>query len=130
MTAGPWADGAKGWSFRTTYAVMILVRLAMGTGDSGPDAISQPLPGTRHGGLADSRPRERRSGTGHHRARGQRHEVHTRRRQRAVSCNETSSASAASTTTGKSHTIGVFCDVRPVTAAELDHGGREAGRRR
>ena len=46
VTPGPWAVGARGWSCNTRKAVMSLVRLAMGTGVSGPDWTRSPRPGT------------------------------------------------------------------------------------
>ncbi len=40
VTEGPSAPAAKGWSCRMTTATIILVRLATGTGTSGPDCAA------------------------------------------------------------------------------------------
>ena len=46
VSIGPCALGAKGWSCNVRYAVMIFVRLAIGTAASGPDCTVTPCCGT------------------------------------------------------------------------------------
>src|ERR1700722_5035952 len=46
VMVGPGWSILSGWSCSTTYAVISLVRLATGTGCSGPDATSTPMDGT------------------------------------------------------------------------------------